>query len=182
MERAYKTSLKFGTGGIREKMGLRPNQMNEKTVGIITQALANYLKSQYGEEDIRVSIGYDSRRNSDFFASVSKKVLSSNGIKTYVFTELVPTPVLAYSIEHLKCHAGIMITASHNSKEYNGYKVYGASGVQLTPEVARYVQQEILKLDYSDVLLEGNKELEFEVPESALFAFFRTGGKCGEAG
>ena len=171
MERAYKTSLKFGTGGIREKMGLRPNQMNEKTVGIITQALANYLKSQYGEEDIRVSIGYDSRRNSDFFASVSKKVLSSNGIKTYVFTELVPTPVLAYSIEHLKCHAGIMITASHNSKEYNGYKVYGASGVQLTPEVARYVQQEILKLDYSDVLLEGNKELEFEVPESALFAF-----------
>ena len=66
MERAYKTSLKFGTGGIREKMGLRPNQMNEKTVGIITQALANYLKSQYGEEDIRVSIGYDSRRNSDF--------------------------------------------------------------------------------------------------------------------
>lgn len=171
MERAYKTSLKFGTGGIREKMGLRPNQMNEKTVAIITQALANYLKSQYKNEEIRVSIGYDSRRNSDFFASVSKKVLSSNGIKTYIFTDIIPTPVLAYSIEHLHCHAGIMITASHNSKEYNGYKVYGSSGVQLTPEVARIVQQEILKLDYSDVLFNENKDLEEFVPESALLGF-----------
>lgn len=171
MEREYKTSLKFGTGGIREKMGLRPSQMNEKTVAIITQAVANYLKTQYKDSEIRVSIGYDSRRNSDFFASVSKKVLSSNGIKTYTFKELMPTPVLAYSIEHLHCQAGIMITASHNSKEYNGYKVYGASGVQLTPEVARIVQQEILQLDYADVLFHENEDLEYEVPEAVLFGF-----------
>ncbi|MFA1015964.1 phospho-sugar mutase [Dubosiella newyorkensis] len=171
MERVYKTSLKFGTGGIREKMGLRPNQMNEKTIGIITQALANYLKSQYKDSEIRVSIGYDSRRNSDFFASISKKVLSSNGIKTYVFTELIPTPVLAYSIEHLHCQAGIMITASHNSKEYNGYKVYGNTGVQLTPEVAKYIQQEILNLDYSQVLTQENEELEYDVPNTVLEAF-----------
>lgn len=158
-KRQYKTELRFGTGGIRAIMGPRPNQINEKTIAIITQALANILNKRYSNQVVRVSIGYDSRKNSYYYAKICQKVLSSNGIETLLFPELVPTPILVYSIQKFKCQAGIMITASHNSKEYNGYKVYGETGVQLTPDLAYAVQSEIEKLDYSMVNEEENSNL-----------------------
>lgn len=136
-DRFYK-NLEFGTGGLRGIMGAGPNRMNTYTVSKATKGLADYLNNEF-EGEKSVVIAFDSRNNSRDFAKSAAEVLTSNGIKTYLFTEIMPTPVLSFSVKHLGCTAGIVITASHNPKEYNGYKVYDENGCQLVPEFANKV-------------------------------------------
>ena len=133
-DRFYK-NLEFGTGGMRGIMGAGPNRMNRYTIAKATKGLANYLKSIY-DKNISVAIAYDSRNNSAYFSSVAAGVLASDGIKVFLFDSLQPTPVLSYAVRYLKCNAGIVVTASHNPKEYNGYKVYDSNGCQLVPKYA----------------------------------------------
>ena len=133
-DRFYK-DLQFGTGGLRGIMGAGPNRMNKYTVGKATLGLAAYLAAEFTGEK-RVVIAYDSRRNSAEFAKSAAQVLAAKGITVYLFSEIMPTPVLSFAVKHLQCTAGIVITASHNPKEYNGYKVYDRNGCQLVPEYA----------------------------------------------
>ena len=149
-ERFY-TSLEFGTAGLRGKMRLGTNAMNKFTVAQATQGLANLILKENRAND-GVVIAYDSRNNSELFAKVSASVLAANGIKTYIFDELRPTPELSFALRELRCVAGINITASHNPKEYNGYKAYWEDGAQLPPEHAKTVSSEIDKIDiFSDI-------------------------------
>jgi len=129
---SFYCDLEFGTGGLRGIMGVGTNRMNKYTVGMATQGLANYIKKSFGEtKPLKVAIAYDSRHNSNYFANMAAEVLSANGIQVYVFGELTPTPLLSFAVRHYRCNAGIVITASHNPKEYNGYKVYWNDGGQL---------------------------------------------------
>lgn len=149
-ERFY-SSLEFGTAGLRGKMKLGTNAMNKYTVAQATQGLSNLIIKEHREND-GVVIAYDSRNNSELFAKTSAGVLAANGIKAYIFDELRPTPELSYSLRELHCVAGINITASHNPKEYNGYKAYWEDGAQLPPEHAKTVSSEIDKIDiFSDI-------------------------------
>ena len=149
-ERFY-TSLEFGTAGLRGKMRLGTNAMNKFTVAQATQGLANLIIKENRKND-GVVIAYDSRNNSELFAKVSASVLAANGIKAYIFDELRPTPELSFALRELHCVAGINITASHNPKEYNGYKAYWEDGAQLPPEHAKTVSAEIDKIDlFKDV-------------------------------
>ena len=149
-ERFY-TSLEFGTAGLRGKMRMGTNAMNKFTVAQATQGLANLIIKENRAAD-GVAIAYDSRNNSELFAKVSASVLAANGIKAYIFDELRPTPELSFALRHLNCVAGINITASHNPKEYNGYKAYWEDGAQLPPEHAKTVSAEIEKIDiFADV-------------------------------
>ena len=133
-DRFYK-DLEFGTGGLRGIMGAGANRMNKYTVGKATKGLCEYLKNEFAGEK-SVVIAYDSRNNSKAFAECAAEVLCYNGIKTFLFEEIMPTPVLSFSVKYLNCNAGIVITASHNPKEYNGYKVYNKYGCQLVPQYA----------------------------------------------
>lgn len=133
-DRFYK-DLEFGTGGLRGTMGAGANRMNKYTVGKATKGLCEYLKNEFAGEK-SVVIAYDSRNNSKAFAECAAEVLCYNGIKTFLFEEIMPTPVLSFSVRYLNCNAGIVITASHNPKEYNGYKVYDKYGCQLVPQYA----------------------------------------------
>ena len=133
-DRFYK-DLEFGTGGLRGIMGAGANRMNKYTVGKATKGLCEYLKNEFAGEK-SVVIAYDSRNNSKAFAECAAEVLCYNGIKTFLFEEIMPTPVLSFSVRYLNCNAGIVITASHNPKEYNGYKVYDEYGCQLVPQYA----------------------------------------------
>ena len=128
----FYTDLEFGTGGMRGKMGVGTNRINKYTIGQATQGLANYMKKQFPDaNDMSVVIAHDSRNNSPFFSQVCADVLSANGIKAYLFSDLRPTPELSFAVRELGCNAGIVITASHNPKEYNGYKVYWNDGAQI---------------------------------------------------
>lgn len=133
-DRFYK-ELEFGTGGLRGIMGAGPNRMNKYTVAKATKGLADYLNASFDGEK-SVAIAYDSRNNSAFFADTAASVLAANGIKVYLFNTLMPTPVLSFAVRYHSCTAGIVLTASHNPKEYNGYKVYDSKGCQLVPEYA----------------------------------------------
>lgn len=133
-DRFYK-DLEFGTGGLRGIMGAGANRMNKYTVGKATKGLCEYLKNEFAGEK-SVVIAYDSRNNSKAFAECAAEILCYNGIKTFLFEEIMPTPVLSFSVRYLNCNAGIVITASHNPKEYNGYKVYDKYGCQLVPQYA----------------------------------------------
>ena len=128
----FYTDLEFGTGGMRGKMGVGTNRINKYTIGQATQGLANYMKKQFPDaNDMSIVIAHDSRNNSPFFSQVCADVLSANGIKAYLFSDLRPTPELSFAVRELGCNAGIVITASHNPKEYNGYKVYWDDGAQI---------------------------------------------------
>jgi phosphoglucomutase len=144
--------LEFGTGGLRGVMGAGSNCMNQYTVGVATQGLANYLIRTYPGKIIRVAIAHDSRNNSRFFTQITANVLSANGIEVYVFPELRPTPLLSFAIRYLKCHSGIVITASHNPKEYNGYKAYWADGAQVVPPHDKNITQEVKKIASFDLV------------------------------
>ena len=130
---SFYKSLEFGTGGLRGIMGVGSNCMNQYTVGSATQGLANYLKKSFPGKTIQVAIAYDCRNNSKYFAGVTANVFSANGIIVHLFPELRPTPLLSFAIRYLKCQSGVVITASHNPKEYNGYKAYWNDGAQLVP-------------------------------------------------
>ncbi|MBQ4644866.1 MAG: phospho-sugar mutase [Clostridia bacterium] len=136
-DRFYK-ELEFGTGGLRGIMGAGPNRMNRYTIAKATKGYADYLKSRFNGE-ISVAIAYDSRNNSQYFSQVAAGVLSANGIKVYIHDTLMPTPVLSFTAKHLGCNGGIVLTASHNPKEYNGYKIYDEKGCQLVPQFAGQV-------------------------------------------
>ena len=146
LEDAFYRNLEFGTGGLRGTMGVGTNRMNKYTVGMATQGLANYIK-QHVKGDKSVCISYDSRNNSELFAQISAEVLSNNGIKVYLFEGLRPTPELSYSIRAKKATAGIMVTASHNPKEYNGYKVFWDDGGQITAPVDKDIVAEVAKIE-----------------------------------
>ena len=152
IENSFYRDLAFGTGGLRGVLGVGTNRMNIYTVSKASQGLANYVVNNFKEEDRSIAISYDSRINSDLFAKISAEVFVANGIKVHIYKELMPTPCLSFAVRELKCAAGIMVTASHNPSKYNGYKVYGADGCQITTEAAKAIQEEINKIDaFSDV-------------------------------
>jgi len=140
---SFYRSLEFGTGGLRGIMGVGTNRMNKYTVGMATQGFANYLKKTYGDQSVSVVIGHDSRNNSRFFAETTAGVFAANGIHVYLFEALRPTPELSFTIRKLGCKAGVVCTASHNPKEYNGYKAYWNDGGQLVPPHDKNVITEV---------------------------------------
>lgn len=169
-DRFYK-DLAFGTGGLRGIMGAGSNRMNKYTVGKATYGLAKYLKGKNSGE-LSVVLAYDSRNNSAYFASVAADIFSNQGFKVYLFEFLVPVPVLSFSVSHLGCTAGVMLTASHNPKEYNGYKVYDSKGCQLCTEDAKAAIECINAIDdYKSIPFEGVKDNINSVGEDVLSAF-----------
>ena len=164
---AFYTDLEFGTGGLRGIMGVGTNRMNKYTVGMTTQGLANYLLQTYPDEQIKVAISFDCRHNNTFFAQTTADVLTANGIKVYMFDDLRPTPELSFAIRHLNCHSGVMITASHNPKEYNGYKVYWSGGGQIVPPHDKNIIGEVKKIQsVKDVKFDGNSDLVETIGEN----------------
>ncbi len=160
IESFYK-DLEFGTGGLRGIMGVGSNRMNIYTVGAATQGLSNYLKREFADlEQISVVVGHDCRNNSRLFAEISADIFSANGIKVYLFESLRPTPEMSFAIRHLGCQSGIILTASHNPKEYNGYKAYWNDGAQMIAPHDMNVIAEVAKIKGpDDIKFEGNKSL-----------------------
>jgi len=159
---SFYRNLEFGTGGLRGIMGVGTNRMNKYTVGIATQGLANYLIKSFPNQEIKVAIAYDSRNNSSYFAQITAEVLSANNIFVYLFDKLRPTPELSFTVRHFSCQSGIVITASHNPKEYNGYKVYWEDGGQLVAphddnviaEVSKITSPKEVRFDKKPTLIE----------------------------
>ena len=147
---AFYRDLEFGTGGLRGIMGVGTNRMNKYTVGVATQGLANYILKQ-GGSDYKVAIGYDSRNNSDVFSKAAAEILSSNGISVYLYDDIHPISLLSYAVRSLGCIAGVVVTASHNPKEYNGYKVYWTDGAQVIPPHDKNIIEEVLKVKPEEV-------------------------------
>jgi len=147
---SFYRDLEFGTGGLRGIMGPGSNRINKYTIGTATQGLSNYLLAKYPGEKIKVAIAHDSRNNSDYFAGVTADVFSANGIHVYFFEALRPTPELSFAVRELGCKSGVMLTASHNPKEYNGYKAYGADGGQFTSPDDQLVMDEVAKIKSID--------------------------------
>lgn len=159
---AFYKDLEFGTGGLRGIMGVGSNRMNKYTVGAATQGLANYLKQEFaGLEQISVAIGHDCRNNSAFFARITAEIFSANGIKVYLFEGLRPTPEVSFAIRELGCQSGVMITASHNPKEYNGYKAYWSDGAQIIAPHDRNIIVEVNKI-------KGAEDIKFTANESLI--------------
>ncbi len=158
IESFYK-DLEFGTGGLRGIMGAGSNRMNIYTVGAATQGLANYLNKCFAGQPISVVVGHDCRNNSRKFAEISADIFSANGIKVYLFDDLRPTPEVSFAIRHLGCQSGINITASHNPREYNGYKAYWDDGAQVLAPHDTAIIDEVNKVKVADIKFNGNKEL-----------------------
>ncbi|MBP7210509.1 MAG: phospho-sugar mutase [Paludibacteraceae bacterium] len=157
---AFYKDLEFGTGGLRGIMGVGTNRMNKYTVAMATQGLANYVKQYVKDRQASVVIAYDSRNNSSYFSKITADVLSANGFRVYLFDEITPTPELSFAIRYLQCDTGIVITASHNPKEYNGYKVYWNDGGQLVPPHDNNVIAEVQKIkSIAEVKFHGDERL-----------------------
>ena len=159
LEDSFYKNLEFGTGGMRGIMGVGTNRINQYTLGKNTQGLSDYLKISFPGEALKVAIAYDCRHNSDTLAKVVADVFSANGIKVYLFSDMRPTPELSFAVKHLGCHAGIVLTASHNPPEYNGYKVYWQDGGQLVPPQDKEVIETIEALNYDQIRFEANNDL-----------------------
>ncbi|WP_323787978.1 phospho-sugar mutase [Psychroserpens sp.] len=159
LKESFYKDLEFGTGGMRGVMGIGTNRINKFTLGKNTQGLSNYIKQSFPNEDLKVAIAFDCRHNSKTLAKVVADVFSANGIKVYLFEDLRPTPELSFALKHLNCHCGIVLTASHNPPEYNGYKVYWQDGGQLVPPQDAEIIAEINRLDYSEIKFEANHNL-----------------------
>ncbi|PWG05426.1 phospho-sugar mutase [Polaribacter aquimarinus] len=157
-DRFYK-DMEFGTGGMRGIMGAGTNRINKYTLGRATQGLSNYLIKNVKKEQLKVVIAYDCRHNSQKFAKVVADVLSANNIKVFLFEDLRPTPELSFAVRHLGCDAGIVLTASHNPPEYNGYKVYWADGGQIVPPHDSGIIGNVNKLDFSEIKFDANEDL-----------------------
>ncbi len=158
---AFYKDLEFGTGGLRGIMGVGSNRINKYTIGMATQGLANYLSKTYGKQQISVAIAHDNRNNSKLFGQITADVFSANGIKVYFFEDLRPTPELSFAVRHFGCQGGVVITASHNPKEYNGYKVYWNDGAQVTPPHDKNIIAEVQKI-------KGIDEVKFTRDESLI--------------
>lgn len=163
-ESFYK-DLEFGTGGLRGIMGIGTNRMNVYTVGMATQGLSNYLKKAFPDEPIRVAVGHDSRNNSRLFAERVADIFAANGFKVYLFDSLRPTPELSFAIRHLHCHSGVVVTASHNPKEYNGYKAYWSDGAQVVAPHDRNIIAEVQKITSPDQVMiwKGDRSENIEI-------------------
>lgn len=159
LEESFYKNLEFGTGGMRGVMGVGTNRINKYTLGKNTQGLSDYLKKSFPNEELKVVIAYDCRHNSDTLAKVVADVFSANGIKVYLFSDMRPTPELSFALKYLNCHAGIVLTASHNPPEYNGYKVYWQDGGQLVPPQDGEIIQLIEALNYSEIKFESDEGL-----------------------
>lgn len=159
LEESFYKNLEFGTGGMRGIMGVGTNRINKYTLGKNTQGLSNYLKKSFPNEPLKVVIAYDCRHNSNTLAKVVADVFSANGIKVYLFSDMRPTPELSFALKYLGCHAGIVLTASHNPPEYNGYKVYWQDGGQLVPPQDEEIIQVIDNLKYSEIKFDANESL-----------------------
>ncbi|MFD2586930.1 phospho-sugar mutase [Croceitalea marina] len=177
-ERFYK-NLEFGTGGMRGVMGVGTNRINKYTLGKSTQGLSNYLKKTYKGQEIKVVIAYDCRHNSDTLSQVVAEVLSANGIKVFRFSALRTTPELSFAVRHLNCHAGIVLTASHNPPEYNGYKVYWTDGGQIVPPQDGEIIAEIDSLSFEDIKFDANHNLIEAIDKEVDEAFFNESVKNG---
>ncbi|MBO4233946.1 phospho-sugar mutase [Riemerella anatipestifer] len=159
LEDAFYKNLEFGTGGMRGIMGVGTNRLNKYTLGQATQGLANYLHQQFPSQEIKVAIAYDVRNNSKEFGKIVADVLTANGIKVLLFKEHRPTPELSFTVRDKKCNAGIVLTASHNPPEYNGYKVYWNDGAQIVPPNDAEIINEVLNTKYEDINFNGNDSL-----------------------
>lgn len=156
---SFYKDLEFGTGGLRGIMGVGSNCINKYTIGVATQGYANYLLKTYAGKQVTVAIAYDSRNNSDYLARITADVMSANGIVVRLFPELRPTPLLSFAIRYLRCQGGVVITASHNPKEYNGYKVYWSDGAQVVPPHDKNIIREVNAIrDFSQVKFDANDE------------------------
>lgn len=174
LEDSFYKNLEFGTGGMRGVMGVGTNRINKYTLGKNTQGLSNYMKKVFAGEELKVAIAYDCRHNSNTLAKVVADVFSANGIKVFLFSELRPTPELSFTVRYLNCHAGIVLTASHNPPEYNGYKVYWQDGGQLVPPQDAEIIQEIENLQYSDINFEANESLIEYIDNDIDQAFWKS--------
>lgn len=173
LNESFYRNLEFGTGGLRGIMGVGTNRMNKYTVAMATQGLANYVKKVFPEEkELRAAISHDSRNHSREFAEITANVLAANGFRVYITEELRPTPELSYAVRKYNCHTGVMLTASHNPKEYNGYKAYWCDGCQLTAPHDTNVIDEVLKIkDLKDVRMSGGEANIITVGEELDKAF-----------
>ena len=171
LEDAFYTSLKFGTGGMRGVMGVGTNRINKYTLGKSTQGLSNFLKKKYPSEDLKSVIAFDSRHQSKSLAKIVADIFTANGIFCYLFSDLRPTPELSFAVRHLQAHCGIVITASHNPPEYNGFKVYGKDGGQLVPPDDKAIITEIEKTTYKEIRYKGYSNLLKYIDENLDSAY-----------
>jgi phosphomannomutase len=171
LEESFYKNLEFGTGGMRGIMGVGTNRINKYTLGKNTQGLSDYLKKSFPNEQLKVVIAYDCRHNSDTLGKIVADVFSANGITVYLFSDMRPTPELSFAVKHLNCHAGIVLTASHNPPEYNGYKVYWQDGGQLVPPQDGEIIEVIENLNYSEIKFEANESLIHYIDEAVDEAF-----------
>lgn len=179
-QESFYKDLEFGTGGMRGIMGVGTNRINKYTLGKNTQGLSQYLNEQFPDEQVKVAIAYDCRRNSQELAQVVANVFSANGIKVYMFAELRPTPLLSYTVKAKACHAGIVLTASHNPPEYNGYKVYWQDGGQLVPPHDQKILEVIGSLKFSDINFNGDQKLIEMLTAADDNAFIEDSIKAGK--
>ncbi|MEP0131978.1 MAG: phospho-sugar mutase [Eudoraea sp.] len=180
-DRFYK-NMEFGTGGMRGIMGVGTNRINKYTLGKSTQGLSNYLKRVYPGEDLKVVIAYDCRHNSDTLAKTVADVFSANGIKVFLFSQLRTTPELSFAVRYLGCNAGIVLTASHNPPEYNGYKVYWTDGGQIVPPQDNEIIEEINRLNYEEINFNANSSLIELIDSEVDEAFIQASVKNGSFG
>lgn len=174
LEESFYKNLEFGTGGMRGIMGVGTNRINKYTLGKNTQGISNYLKKIFPSEQLKVVIAYDCRHNSNTLAKIVANVFSANGIKVFLYEDLRPTPMLSFALKHLNCHAGIVLTASHNPPEYNGYKVYWQDGGQLVPPQDEEIIQVIENLAYNEIMFQANESLIEYIGSEVDEAFFNS--------
>ena len=179
LDDAFYKNLAFGTGGMRGIMGIGDNRINKYTLGKNTQGISNYLKKCFPSEVLKVAIAFDCRHNSKELAQVVADVFSANSIEVFLFSDLRPTPELSFAVKYLDCHCGIVLTASHNPPEYNGYKVYWQDGGQLVPPQDAAIIKEINALAYSDVLFNAKEDLITEIDQEVDDAFAQAAVKNG---
>ena len=174
LEESFYKNLEFGTGGMRGVMGVGTNRINKYTLGKNTQGLANYMKQVFPNKELSVAIAFDCRHNSQSLAKVVADVFSANGIKVYLFSDMRPTPELSFALKYLKCQAGIVLTASHNPPEYNGYKVYWEDGGQLVPPQDKAIITEIENLRYDAIQFQANEKLIAYIDKDIDEAFIKS--------
>ncbi len=174
LEESFYKNLEFGTGGMRGIMGVGTNRINKYTLGKNTQGLSNYMKTVFAGKDLSVAIAFDCRHNSKSLAKVVADVFSANGIKVYLFSDLRPTPELSFALKHLGCQAGIVLTASHNPPEYNGYKVYWEDGGQLVPPQDKEIIAVIEALKYEEIQFTANENLIEYIDTDVDAAFIKS--------
>ncbi|MFD2727290.1 phospho-sugar mutase [Hyunsoonleella rubra] len=182
IQESFYKDLEFGTGGMRGIMGVGTNRINKYTLGKSTQGLSDYLHKQFPGETPKAVIAYDCRHNSKTLAKVVADVFSANGIEVYLFEDLRPTPELSFAVRHLNCHCGIVLTASHNPPEYNGYKVYWGDGGQVVPPHDGAIIDTINNLDYSDIKFEANDSLIHNISTDVDNAFIDASVENGSVG